>query len=246
MSKFTNTKKTKKFILVLVLLMLFNFSFPKQVKAIDFAGNISSFVFLLERGLIGFLNNLFCDKNHPYQLDSNDGEATVYFTPENIIKGKFILFDANIFREVGSYTQEERYDQFDWLVGQDGAKETLRNTISGWYYNLLNFAIVALLSVLVYVGIRMITSTISQDKAKYKIMFKDWLVAICLLMMMHYIMIGILNITSMVTDAIGTSGGGSNQTANIMSIVYNINSKPNDKWFTEDCDGQRRRNNEKS
>ena len=93
---------------------------------------------------------------------------------------------------------------YDWMKD---SKNGLREAIAGWYYNLVNFAIVALLSVLVYVGIRMITSTISQDKAKYKTMFKDWLVAICLLIFMHYIMIGVLNLTSMITDALGTEGG---------------------------------------
>lgn len=228
MNMYTNTKKSKKFILILVLLMLFSFCYPKQVKAFDLGGNISKFFFGFEKGiLINFLNDIFCDAEHEFEFTSPDPKKQqVNFTAENIIKGKFILFDANIFRKIGD---GDYYDKFDWLVGEDGAKNTLRNTISGWYYSLRNFAIVALLSVLVYVGIRMITSTISQDKAKYKIMFKDWLVALCLLIVMHYIMIGILNITSMVTDAIGIDGGSGTQTGHFMSIIHNINIADKDK-----------------
>lgn len=218
------TKKTKKFILVLVLLMLFNFCYPKQVKAIDFGGNISSFFFWIEEGVIKIINKLFCDEleEHKYIFEPELDEVQVNLTPENIIKGKFILFNANIFDELDEDKLESYYDGgFNWL---SGAKTTLRNTISGWYYSLRNFAIVALLSVLVYVGIRMVTSTISQDKAKYKTMFKDWLVAICLLVVMQYIMIGVLNVTDKITDAIRTDGGGGSQIGNMMSLIYNINA----------------------
>jgi len=65
----------------------------------------------------------------------------------------------------------------------------LRPQISKWYNALRIVALVGLLSVLVYVGIRIILSSSSaQDKAKYKNMLKDWLVAICILYMLHYIM----------------------------------------------------------
>lgn len=222
------TKKTKKFILVLVLLMLFNFCYPKQVKAIDFGGNISSFFFWVEEGIIGLINELFCDKAHEYVFEPENEKIQVNLTPENIIKGKFLLFNANIFDELNEDELESYYDGgFSWL---SGAKTTLRNTISGWYYSLRNFAIVALLSVLVYVGIRMVTSTISQDKAKYKTMFKDWLVAICLLVVMQYIMIGVLNVTDKITKAIGPEGGGGSQIGHMMSLIYNINEGPEKDW----------------
>ncbi len=64
----------------------------------------------------------------------------------------------------------------------------LRTTISTWYIVLRNLALVALLSVLVYVGIRIIISSTAGDKAKYKQWLVDWIVAVCLLFTMHYIM----------------------------------------------------------
>ena len=226
MDTFLSNKKTKKFIIILAVLLLFSFCCPNQVKAFDFEGNISSFLFFLERGVIRLLNNTFCDETHNYVWDPGNGNIQVYLSAESIIKGNFILFDANIFENLSNSTKDY-YDKFDWLVGADGAKTELRATIAGWYYNLFNFTIVALLSVLVYVGIRMITSTISQDKAKYKIMFKDWLVAICILVMMHYMMIGILNVTSMITEALGGTGEESSQVEDIMALIYNINNKVN-------------------
>ena len=115
-------------------------------------------------------------------------------TPENIIKGKFLLLNANIFEDPeankGKYIDgEKKYSTNGHeLANQKGI---LRKTVASWYYALRNFAIVALLCVLVYVGIRMIMSTVAQDKNKYKTMFKDWLVALCLLFVMHLSLIHI-------------------------------------------------------
>ena len=64
----------------------------------------------------------------------------------------------------------------------------LHDTIASWYVALRNLAIVGLMLVLVYVGIRIIISSTSSDKAKYKQMLMDWLIAMCLLFCLHYIM----------------------------------------------------------
>ena len=70
----------------------------------------------------------------------------------------------------------------------ESTSKQLQSTISTWYVVLRNVALVALLSVLVYVGIRIIISSSAGDKAKYKQWLMDWIVAICLLFTMHYIM----------------------------------------------------------
>lgn len=64
----------------------------------------------------------------------------------------------------------------------------LRSTVSNWYNILRDISLVALLSVLVYSGIRIVISSTSNEKAKYKQLIVDWLVAICLLFLMQYIM----------------------------------------------------------
>lgn len=64
----------------------------------------------------------------------------------------------------------------------------LQPIIAKWYTILRDLAIVALLSILVYVGIRIMISSTASDKAKYKQWLLDWIVALCLLFLMHYIM----------------------------------------------------------
>lgn len=76
----------------------------------------------------------------------------------------------------------------------------LRETIATWYVALRNIAIVGLLSVLVYTGIRMILSSTAGEIAKYKMMLKDWLVAMCILFFMHYMMAFMLKVSEKITD----------------------------------------------
>ena len=233
MNVLKNTNKTKKFILVIVFLILFNFCCPVKSNANDIIQRIEysavELVYLIENGVLTLLNNIFCDK-------SKQTEGTIYISPENIIKGKFVLMDSNIFKKVekcdGDYYDTGAIVDGDESDGEFGSsilkgRNELRNTISGWYYALRNLALVALLSILVYVGIRMLLTSVSQDKAKYKMMLKDWFVALCLLFAMHYIMIATLNLCSTVTKAIGASGQNVNMTEKTMNT---INENMTEAW----------------
>lgn len=66
----------------------------------------------------------------------------------------------------------------------------LRPTVASWYKTLRNLAIVGSLSILIYIAIRIIISSSSADKSKYKQRLYDWLISICLIFIMHYIMAG--------------------------------------------------------
>ena len=64
--------------------------------------------------------------------------------------------------------------------------QELKPTIATWYRILRNIALVAMLSILVYIGIRIVISTTAENKAKYKQFLVDWAVGLCLLFIMHY------------------------------------------------------------
>lgn len=87
----------------------------------------------------------------------------------------------------GNVTEYETEENTSTVTVTSTAKE-LRTIVANWYNILRDIALVALLSVLVYVGIRILLSATSGEKAKYKQMLVDWLVAICLLFLMQYIM----------------------------------------------------------
>lgn len=81
----------------------------------------------------------------------------------------------------------------------------LQATIATWYNALRRIALVGLLSALVYVGIRIVlSSTSAKEKAKYKSMLKDWLVAICLLFTLHYIMSITITVVNEISNIFAT------------------------------------------
>lgn len=84
---------------------------------------------------------------------------------------------------------------------QNSARE-LRNVISRWYVGIRNICIVIMLSVLIYIGIRMMLTSVANDKAKYKEMLKDWIIGLCLLFIIHYIMAFSVVIVEKITEVV--------------------------------------------
>lgn len=145
-------------------------------------------------------------------------------SPEYIFSNKLGLTDVNFFSPTnaskGIYKDPETGESKEVYyidANGDGKVDTnemstlstaaaLRDTITKWYYAIRNLALVGLLSVLVYVGIRIIISSSTTEKAKYKSMITDWVVAICLVMILHYIMVFAITIVEKITIAISNSG----------------------------------------
>lgn len=128
------------------------------------------------------------------------------YSPEQIFAGKVAGLDIN-FINPNKYTNSDGEE-----VESSAAK--LQPTIASWYVAIRNLAVVGLLSVLVYVGIRIIISSTASDKAKYKQMLVDWLIALCILFFMHYLMSFIITMTESVCTAIA-GDGSSNITVNV-------------------------------
>ena len=81
----------------------------------------------------------------------------------------------------------------------------LRNVIATWYVTLRNIALVLMLLVLVFIGIKITISSVASDKAKYKQLLVDWIVGICLLISMHYIMAFSVNLVESIVDMFSIS-----------------------------------------
>ena len=127
------------------------------------------------------------------------------YCPENIFANRIAALDIN-FLKPHTYTQVEYGDEEEKSKEKaTSAATVLANTISSWYKIFRRIAIVGLLSVLVYLGIRIMISSTAVDKAKYKETFNDWLIALVLVVVIHYIMAGILMFTDNVTQLINKS-----------------------------------------
>lgn len=230
----TNQKVVQKILIALIMVILFSFSIPKPVQA-DWGGTLASpiislvaaiadgFQHLIEWAMLGetsnFMKNL--DSGTIDYSDPEEGAATIEV--EDKIDGSFLGLDAvNI--PVITYTPEEifanRVPALDVnfikpSVKEEGATQSdtrniawqIQSTIAGWYNAIRSLAIVGLLSVLVYLGIRMLMTSIAADKAKYKKMMADWLIAMCLVLVLHYIMSFALTMSETVTSMLSSDLG---------------------------------------
>lgn len=121
-------------------------------------------------------------------------------TPEKIFSDEVPFLNANIINP-------KEYSDYKDKDGND--KETpamqFKSIISTWYIALRNLAIVIMLSVLLYIGIRIIISSTANSKVKYKEMLVDWLIGMFLIFFMHYIMAFAFSMTEMLTSTIKQS-----------------------------------------
>lgn len=135
---------------------------------------------------------------------------TVNFTENNISykvtkKQKSVAGEAAGATPIDVFTLYKKEKTTYTEESHESIAYQLQSTVSTWYNILRDIALVALLSMLVYVGIRIIISSTATDKAKYKQLLIDWIVAICLLFVMQYIMsfanMFVNKITQVVVDA---------------------------------------------
>lgn len=131
------------------------------------------------------------------EIESDYEVPNMLYSPENIFGNQIAALDVNFLRE----------NTYEAINSSEGAKKQavsaasqVSKTIAVWYKGFRNVAIVGLLSVLVYLGIRILISTAATDKAKYKESLKDWLVALCLVFIIHILMSGILMLSDKVTE----------------------------------------------
>ena len=96
----------------------------------------------------------------------------IHYSCEEIFSGKVGILNIN-------------------FISGEGQVESLgsvRQVISSWYKTLRMIAIVGMLSVLIYTGIRIMISSTANEKAKYKEWLINWIVGFILLFVLHYIM----------------------------------------------------------
>lgn len=103
-------------------------------------------------------------------------------------KYKIVIHKSNIMGSKISYTYDIYKIESSSQTYYASTAYNLRPFIANWYNILRDISIVGMLSILVYVGIRIMLSSTAGDKAKYKQLLVDWIMALCLLFLMHYIM----------------------------------------------------------
>ncbi len=131
----------------------------------------------------------------------------VYFvSPQEIFAGQIPAFGINFiqpdkYEEVISNISETFNSDKEEIENKNSAV-ILQSTIQTWYVSLRNLALVGLMVVLLYIGIRIVLGATSGEKAKYKERLADWIVAMILVVFMHYIMAFSIFIVDKITELI--------------------------------------------
>ena len=176
---------------------------------------------LLEHG-IGFWDTSGIEYAWFYTFSPEEGEDRKLYKIEKLNNGEVAIYECT--QDLKSITQSVASSETITLKSTAFA---LKDNIARWYIALRTFALVGLLSVLLYLGIRIVLSSASaQNKAKYQSMLKDWLVAICILFVLHYLMAFMLSFTSKINDMFS---------ANVLvsSTDSSMPSLPSDKIMNE-------------
>ncbi len=229
MKNFTNKGFIQKILIAIIIVVLMNFSIPIPVQA-DVGGKLMSPVItfltsildgcqhMLEWTMLGetadymkSINSSAINRdnlpNKKIQVEQKlDGSffgldainiPVITYTPEAIFANQVPGLDINFINPSVKTGNDEQDQKMNIAM-------KLRPTIASWYTAIRAVAIVALMSVLVYLGIRILLTGIAADKAKYKKMLMDWVVAMCLLFVMHYIMSFALTMSETVTALIAS------------------------------------------
>lgn len=156
---------------------------------------------------------------------------TYSISPEEIFEGKLLIFDVNFFnpkqlkvklrsgaadKNIQDYNPDKDGKAICYYY-KDGEEEvvtskqstaiSLSSTISKWYYSIRNLALIVMMLVLLYIGIRMMLSSIAAEKSKYKKMLGDWVISMCLVFLLQYIMVFAVNINEDIVSLIETTVG---------------------------------------
>ena len=212
-------KKTLIILLIILTLNNFMMSSVHAVGPFEVLGTVVSEV--LDKGVIGILATIYKipmlilgellnkftalvawseGSTDPTRNTGVFSSITVY----DILFNKVKLIDINFF---------DVEDENTSLVNK------FRTSVAGWFYIMRTISAGILLVILIYVGIRMATSTIASDRAVYKRMLVDWVTSLALIFVLQYIIIFVLAINNAIVNAIDIDGdAGTSISASILQI----------------------------
>lgn len=139
------------------------------------------------------------DWHNVFYSESTD-DAAIYekYTTENSLKTEEL---KSLFQKMEPVIQKIYEDSCETKTIQSTAK-ILAPTVGKYYAILRTISLIALLSVMVYIGIKIIISSTAGEKAKYKEKLVNVFVALCILFVMQYIIAIFLYVLDLFNQAL--------------------------------------------
>lgn len=116
---------------------------------------------------------------------------------EKIVYNKVPMLDANIFN--GNTAGGKTVDSGSLTM-------VIRNVVSGLYVGIRQLAMIAMLLILIYLGIKLVTSSIGEQKAEYRKKLTSWAIAFLIVFGMHYFLIGVMKINEIAVGLLSNIG----------------------------------------
>lgn len=128
----------------------------------------------------------------------NNGGTFSVITPGDILFNRLAITDINFFNlsTFGPASNQKN------LPGNDNPIKLLKQSVANWYMTLRTMAIIILLCVLVYIGIRMVLASNPETKKDYKKMLVNWFVSLAMVFLLHYLIIIVINVNNVFVDAL--------------------------------------------
>ena len=203
-------------------------------------------------------NKMKSDKNINMNTTEFYKQAIVEQLPEKSLQVYYRQINKRVYRliyDTTNLTYSVAYTAGDISSEYSGEIHSFSQEMSGivatWYRGIRIIAIVGMMSVLVYIGIRILISSTSTQKAKYKQLLGDWLVGMLLLFSMHYIMVFsnkfVTSLTGFldniqpnvfVRGVVDTDGKVSEELGKSGLEVVDVSSKDNTKSVNTSSDGK--------
>lgn len=136
-------------------------------------------------GILARLINVFA-----VQIDFILGVLTVtettdgnefWFSIDRAVFNRVALFNINYFDTADTYNVGET------TITANSSNIAIKKGITDVYYMCRILALVLVLLVLIYIGIRMAISTVASEEARYKKMFISWIESVVIIFLMLYI-----------------------------------------------------------
>lgn len=155
------------------------------------------------------------DNYDEYNSDKAKGRDLIEFVGKNNKNYKVKIFISTPYKDTSVVAANdtlrvvrlEVYSALDSAKAPESIVQSLKPMIAKWYYTIRNISIVAMMPILVYIGIRMLLTSIASEKSKYKSMLQDWVIAFCLMFVMQYIMSFSMNIVDNITKLVNSATG---------------------------------------
>ena len=132
-------------------------------------------------------------------FSTEEGKLNYFFSIERTVFNRIPLFNINFFEMGDTYK-----------VGVDGANQVeiessaevnaIKDRVAKMFRIIQIIATGLSLVVLLYIGIRMALSTLSDDKAKYNKMLIGWVESVVILFLLEYIMVAVIMFGEMLTN----------------------------------------------